>query len=320
MSPKEFQRPPGWYRLTVEHLVNDELPPILGPLTIETAWRYVYAIVMWPQTKEGKDYLHLQESDKLKRKGGREFADRAAKYLESQLCESDSCDPFAIVDQLGKADAAERIGQGFEPKKRDPNQTGRAFETVVQVLIGKLCGAIPSREPALNTLRGFELAPVGYHSKPDLALFGPRDFRLLISTKWTLRKERIGTYLHEAYFYKRRRPDLQVAFVVSEFNMNILNWLSQDPLADRVYHVNKSMLLHLHDPFSAIPKDEPIPRAVVEAKGYRRWLDISDRVFDLSDLFDDIKLLMTTPEAVLDPETDEDAGTAEDDEDVSNDE
>lgn len=314
MARREFSRPPGWYRLTVEHLVNEELPPILGPLRTDTAWRYVYAIVMWPQRAEGEDFLHLQESDKLKRQKGREFANRAAKYLESSLCESGPCDPFTIVDQLGKADAAERIRQGFEPTRRDPNQTGRAFETVVQVLIGKLCGATPSREPDLNTLRGFELAPVGYHSKPDLALFGPRDFRLLVSTKWTLRKERIGTYLHEAFFYKRRRPDLQVAFVLSEFNMNILNWLSQDPLADRVYHVNKAMLLHLHDPFSAIAEDEPIPRSAIQAKGYRRWLDISERVFDLSDLFQDIKLLMTAPEEVLDPEIDDEEDVTELDE------
>jgi hypothetical protein len=300
----KFTRPPGWYRETVVNLVKDTLPPLLGPLTTETAWRYVYAIVMWPEEKSG--YLHLQESNQLGTNAGREFANRAAKYLESQLCASGSCDPFLVVNQLGKADDAERRKQGFEPKKRDPNVTGAAFETVIQVLIGELCGVLPSRTPDLNTLQGFELAPVGYHSKPDLALFGPRDFRLLISTKWTLRKERIGTYLHEAYFYKQRRPDLQVAFVVSEFNMNIINWLSQDPLADRVYHINKAMLLHLHDPFSGAGPTDRIPRSALGNRGVRRWIDVSERVFDLSNLFEDVDLLMSAPDAVLDPEVDQD--------------
>jgi hypothetical protein len=303
---KKFKRPPGWYRETVLNLVKDELPPMLGPLTTETAWRYVYAIVMWPEEKSGANYLHLQESNQLDTKTGKEFADRAKKYLESNLCLSGACDPVSLVNQLGKADDAERIKQGFQPvKKRDPNVTGTAFETVIQVLVGELCGVLPSRTPDLNTLQGFELAPIGYHSKPDLALFGPRDFRLLISTKWTLRKERIGTYLHEAYFYKQRRPDLQVAFVVSEFNMNIINWLSQDPLADRVYHVNKQMLLHLHDPFSGAGRTDRIPLSALSNRGVRRWLDISDRVFDLSNLFEDVDLLMSTPDAVLDPEVDQ---------------
>lgn len=60
---KKFTRPPGWYRQTVVDLVKDKLPPLLGPLTPETAWRYVYSIVMWPEDKAGVEYLHLQESN-----------------------------------------------------------------------------------------------------------------------------------------------------------------------------------------------------------------------------------------------------------------
>jgi hypothetical protein len=219
------------------------------------------------------------------------------------------CDPFALVDRIGKAYLAERREQGFAPpqKTRDPNITGAAFETSLQVLIGKLCRIMPSRTPALHTLQGFELAPAGYHSRPDLVLFGPRDFRLLISTKWTLRKERIGTYLHESYFYRRRRPDLQIAFVVNEFQPNILGHLSTDPLVDRVYHVNKRMLLDLYAPFTGIAPGADIPQSTLtrnhpNAKEYRRWLRMHDRLFDLTDLFADISSLMNKPTKVLDPE------------------
>ena len=312
MVSKKLGRPPGWYLDTVRNLVRTTLPPLLGPLTNETAWRYVYGIVMWLEKADGVDYLHLQESNVLSTKSGKNFADRAANYLRDHLSSLGQCDPFMIVNHLGKADDALRLSQGFEPKKRDPNVTGAAFETAVQVLIGELCGILPTRTPSLRTLQGFELAPVGYHSKPDLVLFGPRDFRLLISTKWTLRKERIGTYLHEAFFYKQRRPDLQVAFVVSEFNMNIINWLSQDPLADRVYHVNKAMLLHLHDPFAGTDPNEPVKRSVMEGKGFRRWLDVSERVFDLSDLFHDINRLNASPGETVDPEGDLDTSDGDD--------
>ena len=44
----------------------------------------------------------------------------------------------------------------------------------------------------------------------------------------------------------------------------------------------------------------------MEAKGFRRWLDVSERVFDLSDLFDDISLLKAPPEEVLDSEINHD--------------
>jgi len=139
-------------------------------------------------------------------------------------------------------------------------------------------------------------------------MFSARDFRLLISTKWTLRKERIGTYLHEAYFYKQRRPDVQVAFVVGEFNLNILEWLMYDPLVDRVYHLHLPMLLHVHQPFADLEPEADIPLSSLLERGrqreaYGRWLAISERLFDLSQLFADIELLRDKDEAPqLDPE------------------
>ncbi|MEU2200618.1 hypothetical protein [Isoptericola sp. NPDC019482] len=309
---KKFKLPVGWYRSTVTGLVDNELPPLLGDLTNSNAWAYVYAVTMWSEKVDGKDYLHIIESDKLRSQAGRDLADRAASYLAEHLVPDRTCDPFKIVDRIGKAYLAERSKQGLGPpkKKRDPNVTGAAFETALQVIIGKLCGVEPSRTPTLHTLRGFELAPVGYHSKPDLVLFGPRDFRLLISTKWTLRKERIGTYLHESYFYRRRRPDLQIAFGVNEFQPNILHHLSSDPLVDRVYHVNKRMLLDLYRPFTDLPAGAGVePSSLLapnhrHAKEYRRWLHMQDRLFDLTDLFEDITALMNTPAQVLDPDGD----------------
>lgn len=309
---KNFKLPTGWYYSTITDLVGNVLPPLLGQLTADNAWAYVYAVTLWSENIGGTDYLHIIESDKLNTKSGQGLAARAADYLATNLLPGETCDPFAVVDQIGRAYISERAKQGFEPpkKKRDPNVTGIAFETVLQVLIGKLCGVTPSRTPRLRTLQGFELAPEGYHSQPDLVLFGPRDFRLLISTKWTLRKERVGTYLHESYFYRRRRPDLQIAFGVNEFQPNILWHLSTDPLVDRVYHVNKRMLLEMHRPFADIPPGTGIPPATLtgdhaNARAYRRWMRMNDRLFDLTDMFADITVLMNKPALVLGPENED---------------
>lgn len=310
MPRRSFALPANWYREIATRLIEEKLPPLLGPLTTESAWRYVYACVMWAEMKEQEKFLHL--NDQLKNGSGRSLSRHGYQYLRQNFTEAGDCEPFDLVDQVGQAYQNERIRQGFVKNDRDPNVTGQAFETVLQVLIGKLCGVTPSRTPGLATLSGFELAPVGYHSKPDLVLFGPHDFRLLISTKWTLRKERIGTYLHEAYFYKRRRPDVQVAFVVSEFNTNILRWLSQDPLTDRVYHVNRDMLLHLRSPFPGGPDADPVPTSLLLDPGnktierYRHWLNLHAQVADLSQLFTDISRLRDAPEQVIDPDPSDD--------------
>ncbi len=308
-----FKLPDGWYRDTIVELVDAHLPQYLGPLTAATAWRYVYAIALWTEDAAGVTYLHLNH--RLSSAGGKALSNRGTDYLRANLLPGGVANPFPFVDFIGRRYAFERVQQGFAPPKgRDPNITGAALEVALQVIIGRISGHAPAREPLLSTLNGFELAPDGYHSRPDLALFGVDDFRLLISTKWALRKERIGTYLHEAYFYKRRRPDLQVAFVVSEFNPNILFWLANDPLVDRVYHVSKAMLLAVHEPFprvaagDAVPKDRLLGESQ-DVKDYARWLNLRERVFDLSQLFADIETLKPTPLldnlAVEPPEADE---------------
>lgn len=293
---KQFTLPRGWYRETIARLIDEELPPLLGPLDANTAWRYVYAVGLWAEVKDGRKYLHL--NDQLGKQQGRDLAVRGAEYLRANLVPGGyKGDIFGLVDFIGDEYQMERKRQGFAPiQKRDPNTTGATFEVALQLLIERLCAVTPARTPELRTLQGFELAPIGYHSQPDLALFSARDFRLLVSTKWTLRKERIGTYLHEAYFYKQRRPDLQIAFVVSEFNLNILQWLSTDPLVDRVYHVNLPMLLDAHAPFRDVPPDGVIEKSRLmkasrEMASFRRFLGLQERLFDLSDLFLDIDLL-----------------------------
>jgi hypothetical protein len=314
-----FSLPKGWYRTTAEAIFN-ELANDLGPLRADTAWRYVYASVAWFETLDEGQYLHL--NDQLGNKGGKELAKRGEEFLKANLAPGSKTPIGELVDQFGRRYTKERDSQGIKKKWQRNNITGNSFEAALQVLIHRINGVWPVRTPRLNTLRGFELAPVGYHSRPDLVLFSAFDFRLLISTKWTLRKERLGTYLHEAYFYKQRRPDVQVAFVVSEFNLNILDWLAHDPLVDRVYHVNLPMLLGVHPPFPGTEPKGSIPLEKLMGKGgqrdeYARWLRLSRRLFDMSALFADIETLKAgnvpapVDTAVVDPDAEADDDSEE---------
>ena len=313
-----FKLPENWYAETVARLIDGELPPVLGQLDRATAWKYVVSCVMWAERVRGTDGLYLHLNDRLSTRAGRELAERGLEYLDEHLVAGGPA--LDHIDKIANAYSVERERQGYSSAIWQRNNvTGRSFESVLQELITRLCGVRPSREPQLRSLRGFELAPTGYHSQPDLALFSPRDFRLLISTKWTLRKERIGTYLHEAYFYRQRRADLQVAFVVAEFNRNIIEWLVNDPLVDRVYHLHLPMLLSVHEPFHGVDTIEVkrLTEPGAERRAYERWLAMGTKLFDLSQLFEDIDVLAvedapTEPgdEGDLDAEADadEDAG------------
>ena len=118
-----------------------------------------------------------------------------------------------------------------------------------------------------------------------------------------MRKERLGTFLHEADFYRRRRPDLQILFIVNDYAMNVMHYLVTDPLVDRAYHVNLPLFLHLHDPFrgsEAIPKEELLK----DNRALTDWHAIKERAFDLPALFKDIASLYRAAPA---PELDADA-------------
>ncbi|MEU4607196.1 hypothetical protein AB0F43_29790 [Kribbella sp. NPDC023972] len=287
-----FMLPDGWYSDTIAELIDTKLPGLIGELTDETAWKYVYACTLWTEEIKGIHYLHL--NDRLSTVAGKAAAVRGLEWIQENFL-ADRSDPREHLDQVGKAYETARRHQSPTASWQRNNVTGRTFEVVLQELVFRLCGVEPMREPRLRTLQGFELTPPGYHSQPDLALFGPNDFRLIISTKWSLRKERIGTYLHESWFYKQRRSDLQTVFVVSDFNSNIVSWLVGDPLVDRVYHVSLPMLLAVHYPFEGrvqVPVADLIKPTATRDR-YERWLMMSRRVHDLSQLFKDIRALNT---------------------------
>ena len=270
------QLPPGFYRAFMGSLV-DSLGALGEPLSSATAWRFLYRMILWQEnvTVAGtaKQLPHIIETSDLKKGEGAARAERAKEYLRENLAErgrlSDE-DLEAALDRLYKERTA-----GGERIQRN-NVTGRGFEEGVATLIARLCpGASPLINADASTLRGFEMAPRGYFSRPDLALFSRQDFRVIVSTKWTVRKERLGTYLHESYFYRQRRPDLNIAFVVNEFQLNILWHLVMSPFVDRVYHVHLPLLQAVHAPL----------------KTEQKYLEVITRVADFRQLFEDIRAI-----------------------------
>src|SRR4051794_38164760 len=136
-SKSPFKLPGNWYADTIKRLVEDELPPILGPLDRSTAWKYVVACVMWAEKVKdvGGVWLHL--NDRLSTKAGRELAARGLEYLDEHLATDGRT--LDHIDQIAHAYSEERSRQGFSPTSWQRNNvTGRSFESVLQELIHQL--------------------------------------------------------------------------------------------------------------------------------------------------------------------------------------
>jgi len=170
-------------------LEHEELKP-------DTAWRLLYSSILW---LEDSGIPHIRESNDLK-KGNPWFkrAQRAEQYLKQHLRSK----PLAgLGDSLDWAMEERNRYRGSGSEQRQ-NLVGNAFEHLMSGLLRSLCQVSPVLKPALGDLRGFELAPKGYVSQPDLILFSPSEFEILVSTKWSLRKDRLGEFLYEARFYR----------------------------------------------------------------------------------------------------------------------
>src|SRR5207249_4211581 len=132
-----FSLPKGWYRTTAE-AIFDELAKDLGPLSAATAWRYLYASVVWFEERDGDRYLHL--NDRLKTKGGKELAKRGEEFLQANLAAGSKLALDKVIDQFGSRYEAERTAQGIKTRWQRNNITGNSFEAALQVLIHRING------------------------------------------------------------------------------------------------------------------------------------------------------------------------------------
>jgi hypothetical protein len=268
------------YKKTIEAIFDEASKDV--ELSAETAWHFLYRSLLWFESVASQTVPHIRETNDLKKKAWLDRAKRLTTYLDDNLRPS-SMDLLERVDWLYK----KRVGEG-EPIQRQ-NITGTGFEVALSILLERLCNVTPLIKPRLENLQGFELAPQRFVQQPDLVLFGHQDFKLLISSKWSLRKDRLGEHLYEANFYRERRPDLYIVFVVNEFDPSRLLHLVRAPEVDRVYHVHLPALLNVHDPFPGQTTIARIDLMGNKPSLYDTYQNLKQNIRDLSELFADIK-------------------------------
>jgi hypothetical protein len=258
-------------------------------LTRDTAWNFVYRYALG---MTADDLPHIVEENYLKGVGWKAKATTVRDWLASNLVPGSRLTVRELRDRLDSTWNIAKKKKNYREGAR-PNVAGLSLEYSLAHLIVKFCGVSPIVGASIRKFRGYELAQRAEVEELDLALFTFDDFRMLISCLWTTRKDRLASDLYEAAFLRRRRPDVAVIFVVNEFHPSILRHLLNAPEVDQVYHVGLSALLEAHKPFDL--GDTFTGKELLGTKKpvslYNTYLELRQRVRDLSSLFDDIDRL-----------------------------
>lgn len=260
-------------------------------LSRRTAWNFVYRYVM----AATGDAPHIVESNELAKEPWKSRAEKVSGWLRQNLAPNEGtlspADLAARIDRAWEVVSVNRNKrEGKPPSDRSrPNVTGKALQTALTFLIGRLCHVRPLEERSIHRLRGFELARAEEVKQLDLALF-PGDFRIFMSCIWTTRKDRLGADLNDAAFVHRRRPDVAVLLVVNEFHLPLIRHLATAPQVDRVYHVCREALLSAHEPDMGQTLNQ-LHADRRKLKDYGDYLHARENVKDLSELFRDIDRL-----------------------------
>ena len=119
----------------------------------------------------------------------------------------------------------QRIRAHLAQENKRKNLVGEGFEDVLASVIHRLDGAeslvVRTRSP-LSQLPGFREPPDGEKEKKvDLAILGPRDSRILVGAKWSVRADREEQFSSDFEAYARLESggrDFDFVLVTNEFD------------------------------------------------------------------------------------------------------
>jgi len=241
-------------RLAIDAFENAIYPDGLNSRSV---WLGLYQTLLWYQAVDhwGYDALpHIIDADKFrvpKTRAADDIGDptpwvvRAAgvhEYLAVTL----RCEPSQVALMMDRL----MRGPEFEGLQRQ-NSLGIAFAGLVKHVLerfGPEHVSYEAEKPAKTVFPGLPL--VGRSEKPSIDVLATSNGAPLavISTKWSLRHDRLNDLTSEAPAYKaafmqlyrqRGRPDLKYYVVTNEFDPARLTKLIDDPGIDSVVHVHK---------------------------------------------------------------------------------
>jgi len=232
-------------------------------LQVETAWLGIYQVLLWhePVNMLGFGELpHIIDADKLrpsnpakrrtwtKAKPWQKHAQAVEEYVAKQLGIRANEVP-KLTDGLMKL-------PDFEGMQRQ-NSLGIAFAGLVQYVLEKFGSDSLSYETeveATEVFPGIDMA--GRSETPRIDILVKRDDmpRAIISTKWSVRHDRLSDITNEGPIYKaaynriyrqQRRDTLLYYVMTNEYDPSRLNKMLDDSGLDGVVHVHKPAVVQV---------------------------------------------------------------------------
>lgn len=239
------------------------------------------------QTAEVKDALEEVES---------EFMSEISEMIGTRIGGLERAVVSALVRDIDRS--AEHY---FTIERKRQNVRGEGFEDIQhglllnllkipeeQVLLRVRADKLPGFQPKLASAKKSRLKV----PKPDLGLISAdrKLTRWIVTSKWSLRQDRLDQFGQEAAYYKEKKvqaPGVDFVLVTNEMDIaRLRDVLSPPPGAGgfhfhRVYHINCDLLARTHD-----------------SKFKELELYAGDRLFSFSDFLRDVQSQFGPPKTV----------------------
>lgn len=211
----------------------------------EKAWLGVYAALLWyEQVGSNISVPHIIDTDKLRKEEG-VWRQRALSF-ESYLAQELSCPPDEVIQHVDKL----MRSPGYASLQRQ-NPLGIAFIGIIKALLeafGDRALTYRTEFPATELFPGIRLHGRSEAPKIDIAAF--RDGRLvaIISSKWSIRHDRVGDLVAECRAYKAAAMwswHFRYYVVTNEFDPARLAKLLGDECLDGLVHVHKKAVVEV---------------------------------------------------------------------------
>ncbi|MFQ5881775.1 MAG: hypothetical protein ACE5I9_04800 [Candidatus Methylomirabilales bacterium] len=211
-------------------------------------WKGIYQALLWYE----HGVPHIAEASDLKKPVWR----RRAKIVELALAQALGCPPRNVphrVDRLLRSPLLR--GQ----QRQNPLGTGFAASLIYLLRLhsAQIYQFIPEGKIGVDVFRGITGTPP--RDRVDITVLRDQREYAIISTKWSIRHDRLKDWLDECDFYKTRAR-LPFYFVVTnEYGRGRLRKVLQNQCQNGLYHVNRDLLLQLHDNDASLEPIEDLP-------------------------------------------------------------
>jgi len=228
-----------------------------GSLSPQTAWLGFYRALMWyePVNVVGITSLpHIIDANALRPASPKKVPKKVnawqkrALAFEKYLAQAFGCQPPQVAGHVDRLMQLPNYPQGMQRQ----NSLGIAFAGVVKFVLERLGNSAISYELEVDGTQAFPGVTIhGRSSKPLIDILARKQQRpvAIISTKWSLRLDRINDMTNECPAYKQAASwtglSLRYYAATNEFGPTRLHRVLRDPCIDGLVHVHKPAVVNV---------------------------------------------------------------------------